>query len=492
MIDRAIATLRELVEEHGDAARTALEVANEDDERVAKEIFEEELDKILREDERFNGVVDALLDQIEKRFDALPVGTADLDRQGWPATWTWQSDDRGEFLRAVNRFSSNYAPMFGHLLTPLVNGIRVAGPFRPTWIEGPTPRLVLLDGEGLGHTPKSSAALPTAVAKLIEDVDAVVLVDNATQPVQAAPASAIRSMLTAGNSDKLIFCFTHFDAVQGDNLATASARARHVLGSAENLLASIRDEFNPRSERALRRRLEGNRVFLSDIDKPLDRSSPVGRTSIAQFRKLLEMIERVTDRPELGAGRPVYDKTNLVLAVAEAMTVFHRRWKAKLGVAAMPEVQKEHWTRVKALNRRFAEATDDQYDSLRPASDLREALKDEIYKTIEIPLRWDGERPCDDVVLTAVIDTFSSAIATRLSMPIRERLSVRPLQAWQESYALSGSGSTFVRARRISDDILGRSVPVPGSTPSPDHNNFLHSIIALVEEAAAEVGCRLE
>ena len=180
------------------------------------------------------------------------------------------------FLRTVNRLTSNYAPMFGHLLSPLVNGIHVAGPLRPTWLEGPAPRLVLIDGEGLGHTPKSAAALPTSVAKLIEDVDTVILVDNATQPVHAAPASAIRSMLTAGSSDKLIFCFTHFDAVEGDNLATPSARARHVIDSAVNLRASTRDEFNPRSERALRRRLEGNRVFLSDIDKPLDAASLLG------------------------------------------------------------------------------------------------------------------------------------------------------------------------------------------------------------------------
>ncbi len=154
--------------------------------------------------------------------------------------------------------------------------------------------------------------------------------------MQAAPASAIRSMLTAGSSDKLIFCFTHFDAVEGDNLATASARARHVVGSAENLLASIRDEFNPRSERALRRRLEGNRVFLSDIDKPLDGSATVGRKSIAQFHKLLDMIERVTDRPELGVARPVYDKTNLVLAVVEATTVFHRPVEGEVGRRSHP------------------------------------------------------------------------------------------------------------------------------------------------------------
>ncbi len=102
------------------------------------------------------------------------------------------------------------------------------------------------------------------------------------------------------------------------------------------------------------------------------------------------------------------------------------RWKAKLGVAAIPEVQKEHWTRVKALNRRFAEGTDDQYDTLRPASDLRESLKDEIYKTIEVPLRWEGGRPADDVVLTAVIDAFSSAISTRLRADPRAPLRPAP------------------------------------------------------------------
>lgn len=494
VIDDALSMLRALVAEHGDVARSELAVANEDDERIASEILDEELDQILRADERFNRVVDALLDEIEKRFEALPVGSIARDRQGWPATWTWQSDDRVAFLRAVNRFSSNYAPMFGHLLSPLVNGIRVAGPFRPEWLgDIELPRLVLLDGEGLGHTPKTSAALPTSVVKTIEEVDAVLLVDNATQPMQAAPTSAIRSILTAGSSDKLIFCFTHFDAVTGDNLgATASQRARHVLGSVENLLSGIRDEFNPRSERALRRRLEGNQVFLSSIDKPLDPGSAAGRQSIRQFLKLLDMIKRVTDRPELGPGRPVYDKTNLVLGVAAATGAFHRRWRALLGVAAVADVEREHWTRVRALNRRYAEGTADQYDTLRPASDLRELLKDEIYRTLESPLRWEGERPIDDVVVTAVIDEFSKAIAKRLILPIRERLSVRPLRSWQESYALSGPGSTFVRARRISDDILGRNVPTPAATPSPDQNDFLHAIIAAVQEAAVEVGCQLQ
>lgn len=490
-IDAAIVTLRQLVAEHEAQAGAVLDVDTDDDERVAQEILEEELDKILRNDERFNGVVDSLLDEIEKRFEVLTPGTVSKDQQSWPSTWTWQTEDRVEFLRAVNRFSSNYAPLFGHLLSPLVDGIRVSGPFAPRWHEGPLPKLVLIDGEGLGHTPKSSAALPTAVAKTIDEVDAVLLVDSAAHGIQAAPASAIRSILTSGNTDKLVFCFTHFDEVRGDNLANANDRAQHVLSSVENLLASIRDEFGPRSERALQRRLDRNRFFLADIDKPLDSTTTSGRQSIGQFKKMLIAIDTITDRPETGPARPVYDKANLVLAIAAAARSFHRRWKAVLGITYEADVDKEHWTRVKALNRRFAEGTADQYDTLRPASELRELLKDEVYKTLESPLRWKGGTPADDESVTAAINEFSQAIAKRLFTPVRDRLSIRPQRSWQNTYSLSGTGSTFVRARRISDEILMRNVPIPGATPSPDQNEFLHSVIATIEEAAEETGVEL-
>lgn len=490
VIDTAISTLTALVAEHGATASAQLDVSSEDDERVMREILDEELDRILRADERFNAVVDTLLDEIEKRFDAIPVGTVVRDRQGWPSTWEWQAGNRIEFLQAVNRFTSNYAPQFGHLLSPLVDGIRVSGPFRPEWITD-LPKLVLIDGEGLGHTPRSASSLPTSVAKAVEEADAVLLVDSATQPMQAAPASAIRSILTSGDTDKLIFCFTHFDEVVGDNLQTPSDRARHVLASAENILGSVREDLAPRAERALRRRLDGNRVFLAGIDKPLDPATSDGRQSIRQFQRLLAMIERVTDRPDLGPARPVYDKANLVLAITAAAASYHRRWRAILGIDSVSDVDKEHWTRVKALNRRYAEGTSDQYDTLRPAADLRELLKDEIYRTLETPLRWTGERPTDDIVTTAVIDEFSQAIAKRLSAPIRERLSVRAQRSWQETYALSGIGSTFRRSRRISDDILGRNVPIPGAAPSPDRNDFLHAVILAVEEAAKEIGCGL-
>ena len=85
---------------------------SDDETRLAQDIIEEEPDRILQEgDERFNQVVDSLVEEIEKRFDALTPGTLFRDQQGWPSAWTFEADERGTFLRAVNRFSSNYAPL---------------------------------------------------------------------------------------------------------------------------------------------------------------------------------------------------------------------------------------------------------------------------------------------------------------------------------------------------------------------------------------------
>ncbi len=120
-----------------------LSAEEEDDKRALEELLEEELDAMLRDDETFDEIADGLMDEIEKRLDLLPAGAVTKDRQGWPLTWKgeWPVDERREFIRSVSRFSSNYAPWYGRLLTPLVNGVRVAGPFSPNWKDGGPPKL---------------------------------------------------------------------------------------------------------------------------------------------------------------------------------------------------------------------------------------------------------------------------------------------------------------------------------------------------------------
>jgi hypothetical protein len=448
------------------------------------EIFEEQLDELLREDEAFHSIADRLIDEIEERFDMLNVGEVQRTRQGWPLSWRWETDDREAFIKQVLRFSSNYAPLFGRLLTPLVNGIRVAGPFAPSWSFGPRPNLVLVDGEGLGHTPESSSGVSTKVIRQLDNIDAVLLVDNATQPMQAAPVAAMQAIVSSGNVAKLLVCFTHFDAVQGDNLPSASAKEEHVLASAENVLTGIGEELGAFAERALRRRLQEGRFFVGGIQ---ERLKPSKKRTISQLSSLLVAIDTIGEQPAMVEARPVYDRMNLVLAVRAATENFHDAWLPRLGLTVKAGVQKEHWARVKALTRRLASHWQDEYANLRPVANLYKQLQDRISAQVQNPVGWEGVQP-SEAEQQQVFDRFSNEVHRRLIDLATRRLWDERIEEWQEAYNLRGRGSTFVRAEMIAEDVYRRAAPIPEVVPSPDRNRFLHEVIEAVEEAAGETG----
>lgn len=492
LIVRLVADVRALTSEH--AARVKEELlTDERDERVIAEIIEENLDAELRRDERFHAVVDALHDEIEKRFVILEgEGALERSRQRWPLRWTWETADRNEFVKVIQRFSSNHARAFGRLLTPLVNGLRVSGPFRPAWANSTeTPRLVFIDGEGLGHSPHSAAVLPTKLSNALDEVDAVLLVDNATQPMQAAPVAAVKGVVTSGNASKLLFGFTHFDDVRGDNLPTFAAREQHVLASVENVIKAIGDELGPFAERALRARLETASFFLSAIQGRLDEGKRAGRRTIQQLSDLLGAVERIGELPEQVTARPVYDRMNLVLAVSEAARDFHQVWRGLLGLEFNPAAPKEHWTRIKALSRRLAEGWADEYSSLKPVAHLRQELQSQIYLMLQRPLEWQGGAEPTTDEKQQVIDEFSQAVARRLSDLATRRLRDERREGWQSAYALYGRGSTFERANIIAEEVYEKGAPIPSVAATPDQNIFLHQVADVVDSTANELNVTL-
>lgn len=493
LLTATVARVRKLANRLAMQLRVELQAREGEDDRVIEEIFEEELDNLLRDEEDFHEIADALVEEIEKRFDLLLDGETRKTKQGWPLSWhrTWPAEEREDFLKAISRFSSNYAPFFGRLLTPLVNGVRVAGPFAPTWAKGKLPKLVLLDGEGLGHTPRSSSSVSTSISRRMELADAMLLVDNAMQPMQAAPLAAMREAIATGNARKLIIAFTHFDEVKGDNLPTRSAKTQHVLESAENVLATFGEELGPFAERALRKRLDEARFFLAAIDRPLSNDTAAQRRTIEELHKLLGAIDRVIERPAPAKARPVYDRMNLVLAVRGAAEAFQKGWQPRLGLAYTPEIPKEHWTRVKALSRRLATGMADEYDTLRPVADLRKEIVERIYVFIQNPVSWEGPDPSDDE-RQQTYDAFADNLAKRTLRLATQRVWSERANEWQSAYDKSGTGSTFVRARIIANDIYAPAAPIPDVTPSPDRNQFLHEVVGEVEQAANEAGVVLK
>lgn len=489
VVAAAVEAVKDVVDRYSTAIVESFS-ADAEDERVLEELIEESLDTDIRQSDEFHEIVDSLLDEIEKRFATLDVGDLRRNRQGWPTVWLWECEDRNAFIKVVTRFSSNSAPLFGRLLTPLVNGMRVSGPFQPVWASEPV-RLVLVDGEGLGHTPKSVATLSSHVADQLQAVDAILLVDNAAQPMQAASVAALKGIAVSGNASKLHVAFTHFDQVKGDNLPTFTEREQHVLASVENVLKSIGDELGPAAERSLSSRFAQARFFVGGIHEELSEKRRADLRSINELNSMLTLLAHPERAKDGGPSRPVFNRMNLSLAVTEAARAFHSRWRGLLGIDHNPDAPKEHWTRVKALSRRFAEGWNDEYDSLRPVADLRFNLQKQVYLMLQRPERWTSGEPAEEQK-QATLDALTNAITSRLVELSRRRLRDEVRAAWQTAYLQKGPGSTFVRARVIADDVYERGAPIPTVSASPDQNRFLRDVAAVVDDVVREMGGDIE
>lgn len=455
-------------------------VAREERDAWVQELLESELSKY----DIFQQLVDEIIDAIEERFHLLLQGHVIPDQAGWPSYWTYEEENRGDFLQVVNQFSSNYAPLFGRLLTPLVQGIRVAGPFQPEWREGTTPRLVLMDGEGLGHTPDTATSLPTRVTARFEHTDAILLVDDASQPLQATPSAILKTVETSGHKAKLFICFTHFDEVRGDNLPDVLAKRSHVLSSLDNAIAAIGKETGLRASAALRNTLQDRTFFVANIQ---ERLRPKARGTRADLNKMVDALEAVQHPSEPIEIGPVYDDTYLLLFIQKAVKSFHEAWQGRLGLSSQSSRYPEHWSRIKALSRRPARLGLDEYDTLRPVADLIRELSEQIRTFLDKPQRWDPFDNGLEEMRQAAIDTIAREMYSQLHAFTQKRLIRDHVLNWETAYSRYGQGSARIRAHDV-ETIYHVAAPTVDEVEGREEQEFLVNVIELVRDAVRAGG----
>ena len=452
---------------------------NQDDEETFQALLEEE----LQDQDDFDDLVNSIIDDIEERFDLLAEGQVTRDQTGWPSHWTWTCEDRREFITTINRFSSNYAPHFGRLLTPLVQGLRVAGPFRPAWADDLDTRVVLLDREGLGHTTETASSVPTGITSRYSLVDAILLVDNAAQPMQAAPMTALKSLVASGHINKLTIGFTHFDAVKGDNLPSTEAKMDHVRASLDGITEEMGRRWGAGTARAMERIRTDHSFFLANIDKQL---GPKARRTRDQLRGLLGSLQRGLEPPAPVAATPTYDDGLLDPFIRDALDEFRDPWRARLGLGFQPGITKQHWTRIKALSRRYAYRSDDHYDYLQPVADLTDRLSRELRIFLDRPSRWNPANASEEEQ-QAVINAIAQEVFRRVSALARERLFLAQTPAWLTAFERSGKGSATTRAFDI-EAIFDVAAPHPDERFSRASVEFQRELRLLVREAILEQG----
>lgn len=453
------------------------------DKEAAQDLFEE----IVQSLPGFDDLVNDIMDEVRERFERLEPDTVRLRPGGWPESWSFETDDRDEFVRAVRRFSSNHAPAFGTLLTPLVDGIRIKGHFFPTFADR-KPKLALLDGEGIGHVGDAAAGVATRIARRFADVDVILLVDSAKAPMLEAPTSVLRAMAASGHQPKLAIAFTHFDLVRGQaNLPTFDAQRTHVMSSVHQKLAALRDVVGIPAVRAIERDLDDRCFMLGYLDRPLTEKN---RGPVKELARLVNLCEAAIKPEAPPKAEPHYDTAGLVLAIQAATADFHERWDVILGFKRSGSVRTAHWAEVKAMNRRVVLDIDDgEYKDLRPVADLVARLAEEITKFLDRPLEWDPFTP-DDADAEAALAGVQRAVFARLHGFVEARLLRVPLLQWTTAFEFKGRGSTFER-RTVINSIYDSSAPVPGVPMDIRSAEFLKDVRRLVHEAIEEAGGRL-
>lgn len=427
-----------------------------------------------------------ILDDVGRRFDFVNAGI-DRGPTDWPISWTFSTVDRAEFLRQVRWFSSNHHKQFGRLLTPLVDGIRVRGPFYPA---DPALRLadklVLLDGEGIGHTATSASSVSTRITQRFDDTDMVLLVDNAQQPMQAAPLALLRSIGSSGFSKKLAIAFTHFDQVKGANLVSFEQKREHVSASIRNAIGSLRDYIGMGIANALERQIESHSVFLGGLDRDNDKL-PQGFKR--ELGKLITLMGGATAPIAPVACKPIYDFRGLEIAMRDAIDAFRSPWRARLGLSHHENVAKEHWTRIKALSRRLANNWGDEYGNLRPIADLLSSLQEEASKWLDRPAAWTSD-PANDDDRESALDPIRRVVFVKLQELVTKRLKDDQLANWRIAFDFSGKGSTVLRADMI-NDINYDAAPHMSANMTQDARDFLDRLYDILRDGIETSGGKI-
>lgn len=458
-------------------------VLSADDASAALDIFQEQVE----EAPEFSELVHDVMIEVIERFERLTQGLLNRPRRssGWPDYWTFETSDRNEFIRQIRWFSSNFAPTFGRLLTPLVDGIRICGPLFPNF-SAMHSKMILLDGQGLGHTADSSASVTTHVTRKFSTVDVILLVDNAQQPIQAAAQAVLRAAASSGHYGKLAIAFTHFDQVKGANLPSMAEKRSHVLASVSNYLGNLKEVLSGAVVAAMSNALEKQSFMFGGLHAA-SRKLPKG--VVAELERLMAFFESAVEPPAPPETHPIYDPSGIGFAVQKATETFQRHWATRLNLSS-GRVTPEHWTRVKALTRRIAGELDIEYDTLRPVADMVGRMSEEISNFLDNPIDWTRS-PSSEEEAQEAISAIRRDVFTELHDVMLRRLVEEYLAEWRVARDRSGKGSAYKRALDLKS-IYESAAPVPGTVNSEQALSLLRETRDMVCGAIEKNGGKLE
>lgn len=422
------------------------------EELIRSEQFKEGLNKIYKD------IFDKFFSIIDKKNGEIIL---DKNKSKWPLGYFFKTQSRDNFIKKLHHFIGIQKKMWGNVITPLIDSVRISGPFLPSWI-GFNPQLAFIDGKGIGHSVQQS--ISASYVEIFEKSDYILIIDEASKSMQQSTRDIITGIVKHGYLSKMLVCFSKYDALIGDNFETDDDKIDHIQNTFRQLCEDIKKGNNECGYQMVKdlENIQHSRFFyLPDVN-----GEKVSKKFSSEIEKFLNCID-VDIKNALKTIKTVncekknrIDVNGVVVSKTDIQNLEERKfelqynndfetaiknfielWKAKLNLPSEIAAQSEHWTRIKALSRRLGRMNISSYDTLKPIDDFIDSIQSVIYL-------YAKKLSTDDKIIQ------------KLSQLNRDKsrncIQTKQIQNWETAYSRSGLGSAFLRSKDI-DGLLDRA-----------------------------------
>lgn len=446
-------------------ARQELKPDKPEDEPSIQELWQLCLDR-----DQVDGLAEELFEELEKGLCAA-TGT-----DSWPLTYRIPStNDKAEFFRRLCPFYQNHRTLFGTLVTPLAQGIRVRGRFAPEGTKKIEP-VVLLDGQGVGHEQggptKINRTIPPELTKKFSTADLICLVDRAMPAMTGDTPLLLEHLIVRGHQQELALVFTHFEAVAAPDLGVAGRKAK-VLEGVSNTIQAIGSL--PKAERViLERSLETKAYFLGRLNE-----HELKKATQADMARLRAHVQRSVGEPLIPRCQPVYNEYDIAKILDREILGYREAWSEDT-------LSEYHWKTIEALTNWIGNAYADGFPkrNLYPAQNLSQRLVGAVSIALEEPREWNPHAPDNPEEQSRLLNAIRSKVAGKIDTYCKEVLVRDPRTGhWLPAYQnISGYGTKVRRARTVARILEDRA-----ELPNEGVGKFTKDIWHIVQETINEV-----
>jgi len=467
-LESCVAQVLSMTELALDTARRELQPGSEQDEQVVEEYWLQYVGQ-----DQLDALTEEILEEVEKRLCAA------TGQQSWPITYrVADKANKTEFFERLRPFYQNDRGLFGGLVTPLVQGIRVRGRFAPPpWATTKLPTWVLLDGQGVGHeqsgATKINRTVPPELAKKFSGADLICLVDRSVPAMTGDAPILLENLIVRGHQDRLVLIFTHFEDVAAPDLDWAGRKAK-VLEGVSNAIQGVASL--PKAQRILlERTAESKAYFLARLDK----QDVTLKSTQAELKRICEHFARSVGETELPKFRPLYNEYKIADVLRREIEAYRHDWSAA-------ELASYHWKIMEALTNWIGNAYSDGYPkrNLYPGQDLSQRLVAAVSIELESPTGWRPNKPKTAEEESQILNAIRSKVGDRIDAYCREALVRDPRTGfWLPAYEnIFGPGTKVKRARTVARILEDRA-----QLPNEGMGKFTKDIWQIVEEVIVEV-----